>query len=71
VRKESGEELEREEIKIRDSFQQSLQSALHDAETRASAVVQSALMESERLNRLDDETLVRALKERITAILPG
>jgi vacuolar-type H+-ATPase subunit H len=70
LRKESEEELEREEIKIRESFRESLQSALHDAETRASAMVQSSLVKSERLHRLDDETIVRTLMKRITAILP-
>ena len=71
VKKESAEELVREEKSIKESLNKSIEVAKREAELKAAEIVNQTEIRAERLAKLSDETLVDIAVKHITRILPG
>lgn len=70
IKKECEEEYIREEKKVRDSLDQSLEEASKEAALKAEEIVSRAEAGAERLGRLPPETLAKIVIQRIAGILP-
>ncbi|MGD0886869.1 MAG: hypothetical protein ABSA46_18665 [Thermodesulfovibrionales bacterium] len=70
VKKESQEELLREQEKIHETLRNARDEARKKAESEAAVVVKDALVKVELLDRLKDETLTRIIEKRLIKILP-
>ncbi len=71
VKKESEEELVREERNIKESLNKSIEMAKKEAELKSAEIVKQTEARAERLAKLNDETLVGVVGKQITRILPG
>jgi len=71
VKKESGDELVREEKILKESLNKSIEAAKKEAELKAAEIVKQTEARAERLAKLNDETLVGIVGKQITRILPG
>ena len=71
VKKESEDELVREEKKIKESLNKSIEVAKKEAELKATEIVKQTEARAERLAKLNDQTLVDIVGKQITRILPG
>jgi vacuolar-type H+-ATPase subunit H len=70
VKKESEEELAREEKNIKESLSKSIEVAKKEAELKAAGIVKQTEAGAERLTKLNDQTLVDIVGKQITRILP-
>jgi len=71
VKKESEEELVREEKTIKESLNKSIEVAKKEAELKAAEIMKQTKARAERLAKLNDETLADIVGKQITRILPG
>ncbi len=71
VKKESEEELAREEKSIKESLNITIDIAKKDAEAKAAEIVKQADTKAVLLAKLNDETLGELIGKQIARILPG
>jgi len=71
AKKESAEELAREEKNIKESLNKSIEVAKKEAELKAAEIVNQTKARAERLAKLSNETLVDIVGKQISRILPG
>ena len=71
VKKESEEELVREERNIKESLNKSIEVAKKEAELKAVEIVKQTEARAERLAKMNDDTLVDIVGKQIIRILPG
>ena len=71
VKKESEEELVREERNIKESLNKSIEVAKKEAELKAAEIVKQTEARAERLATLNDGTLEGIVGKQIIRILPG
>ncbi len=71
VKKESEEELVREERNIKESLNKSIEMAKKEAELKSAEIVKQTEARAERLAKLNDGTLVGIVGKQIIRILPG
>lgn len=71
VKKESEEELVREERTIKESLNKSIEFAKKEAELKAAEIVKQTEARAERLSKLNNDTLVGIVGKQIIRILPG
>jgi len=71
VKKESEEELAREEKNIKESLNKSIEIAKKEAELKAVEIVKQTEARAQRLAKINDQTLVDIVGKQITRILPG
>jgi serine kinase of HPr protein (carbohydrate metabolism regulator) len=70
VKKESQEEILREQKRIHEDLRIAIEEARNDAESKAAAVMKCALAKAEMLQKLNDETLGRIIEKLLTKIRP-
>ncbi|MGD1074830.1 MAG: hypothetical protein ABR903_01935 [Thermodesulfovibrionales bacterium] len=70
IKKESQEELLKEQDKIHETLRNASDEARKEAESKAAVVVKDALAKTEMLDRLKDDTLARIIEKRLIKILP-
>jgi hypothetical protein len=71
VKKECEEEFIREEKNIKESLAKATAEAAREAEVKAAGTVSRATAATDRLGRLQAETLSRIVAKKIVDILPG
>ncbi len=71
MKKESEEEVLREQRTNERSVQESLRDADRQADERASEIVRDAEAAAERLGGIDNDIVTRIVRRRISRILPG
>ncbi|HTP04795.1 MAG TPA: hypothetical protein VMM54_06540 [Nitrospirota bacterium] len=71
VKKETEEELVREEKNIKESLNKSIEVAKKEAELKAVEIVKQTEARAQRLAKLNDQALVDIVGKQITRILPG
>jgi len=71
VKKETEEELVREEKNIKESLNKSIEIAKKEAELKAVEIVKQTEARAQRLAKLNDQALVDIVGKQITRILPG
>jgi len=71
IRKESEEQLAREEKTIKDSLNKAIENAKKDAELKAEEIVERADAKAMLLANLNDETVGEIVGKQVARILPG
>jgi hypothetical protein len=70
VRRKAEEDFGREKTKTSESFSESVEAAKKEAEHRASLIVNSAIEQAGRFEKVDDDLLRRAILRHLHRILP-
>ncbi len=70
IRREAADETAGEEARLKEAFNRAMKDARAYAERKASGVISDANAQAERLSRVKDEVLKKAVVEHIIRILP-
>jgi len=70
VRKEAEEDFSREKARTTESFSETVETAKKEAEHKAALIVRTAEKQAERTEKVDDDTLRRAIMRHLHRILP-
>ncbi len=70
VRKEAEEDFNREEARISESLGEAEETAKKEAESKAVIIMKAVEEKAGRMERLDDDTLKRAIMRQLHRILP-
>lgn len=71
LKRETEEEIKKEEEQLEASLQHALAAARADAEKKSAALVEAAAARTELLSRLDDRTLQEIIARHLNRIRPG
>ena len=70
VRKEAEEDFSREKARTTESFSETVETAKKEAEHKAALSLRAAEEQAERTEKVDDDTLRRAIMRHLHRILP-
>ncbi len=71
VKKDSAQELAREEINITASLNEAIEVARKNAELKAAEIVRQAQVKAERFGTLTNDVLKQIIVKQLNRILPG
>jgi vacuolar-type H+-ATPase subunit H len=71
LKEDAEERIVREESRIREQCRRSLEEAGLPAQQKATAILEAASRQTEKLRQLDDEPLKQIIMKHIMRILPG
>jgi predicted adenine nucleotide alpha hydrolase (AANH) superfamily ATPase len=71
IKKESEEEIMKEEYRLKEAFESALEESGAYAERKSSEVLSEAVLLAERLKSMPDETLSEIITRHIMKILPA